>query len=584
MVILIVYLIGLVLVSWLLRNKSLQLRSFLTVGYNYLFIIPLYFFTLLPDCETTAEVLNLLIRCAYQAPKAMTFWADVDLFNDPAITLLFYIVSVYTARTLLLLFARRFMMSLATRLGMVLRRRVIAVCGEAGDAESLIREIRKNDRHAPVLYVPQREQDREADLKVPTETRPWAKFLKAGRDNLVILLPDTNHNNLSRLQELDELGKTVPGLKVTAFLDNNTLRFDDMSCPHIDAYLVSREQLLIRRFLMDDQPLETLRKRGGESRPGGILVPERPFTLAVIGFTPLSAEFLLETWENASFESAAPDRRGFEATVIDGGIGKKRAPLFVDAPRLSHEPAISWVDAEPGTEESFEAVAGKLGALHQVLIATPDTRLNLDIAMRLLRLFKRRGLEQTHPQLVVALFENMGAGAEIFSKEAGGMFLRCNASQFTYSELVLRRTDAEANELHRRYISNTDGGREWNAIGTYLQNSNRAVVWDIPNKLLLAGNLDGKTKEEREQIYWELAKYEHLRWCTYQYTHGWETLPRGELTPDEVARRATKRAAERLHACLVPWDELDDLPQERPGLLKYYDYENVTALFEKEGR
>ena len=53
-----------------------------------------------------------------------------------------------------------------------------------------------------------------------------------------------------------------------------------------------------------------------------------------------------------------------------------------------------------------------------------------------------------------------------------------------------------------------------------------------------------------------------------------------ELTDEERANHVTKRAALRRHACLVPWDELDDLPQERPGLIKYYDYENVTAIFE----
>ncbi len=580
MVILILYLIGLAGVSWILRNKSLQLRSFLTVGYNYLFIIPLYFFTLLPDCETTAEVLNLLIRCAYQAPKAMTFWADVDLFNDPAITLLFYIVSVYTARTLLLFFARRFFTAAATRTAIVLRRRVFAVCGKADDAAAMIREIRSQDRRAPILFIPQCDADREADLRVPTETRPWAKFLRAGRDNHIILLPDENHGNLGRLRELNELGRRVPGLKVTAFLDNDILRFDDMSFPDLDAYLVSREQLLIRRFLMDDPPLAALKKRGGRVEKG-VYVPDGPFSLGIIGLSALSREFLLETWENAAFASSAPDGRGFEAFIADRNVAERRAPLFLDVPQLRGQENFTWIDAAPESEEAVAAVRERLGSLNQILIATADTKLNLELATRLSRLFDRECPGDAHPQLVVAVFENVDSEVQVLARDNKGVFLRCSSAQFTYSELIQRRTDADAEALHRAYGGNSLHGKDWNAIGTYLQNSNRAVVWDIPNKLLLAGDLAGKTPEERESVYWELAKYEHLRWCVYQYTHGWTLLPASQLTDRERQDHVTKRAASRRHACLVPWDDLDALPQERPGLLKYYDFENVAAVFEK---
>ena len=68
----------------------------------------------------------------------MTFRADVDPFNDPAITLLFYIVSVYATRTVLIIvFQKAF--AAATRLRMLGRREIFAVCGEAEDAKTLTR-------------------------------------------------------------------------------------------------------------------------------------------------------------------------------------------------------------------------------------------------------------------------------------------------------------------------------------------------------------------------------------------------------------------------------------------------------------
>ncbi len=53
-----------------------------------------------------------------------------------------------------------------------------------------------------------------------------------------------------------------------------------------------------------------------------------------------------------------------------------------------------------------------------------------------------------------------------------------------------------------------------------------------------------------------------------------------ELTPEERDHCRLKRSAEKRHACLVDWDQLDTLPQQEPGLLKRYDYENVASLFE----
>ena len=58
------------------------------------------------------------------------------------------------------------------------------------------------------------------------------------------------------------------------------------------------------------------------------------------------------------------------------------------------------------------------------------------------------------------------------------------------------------------------------------------MVWDIPNKLLLAGDLTGRSPEEREAIYWKLAQYAHLRWNVFHYTHGWTLLPLDEMTPE----------------------------------------------------
>lgn len=576
------YLAGLILLTWLLRARSDKTRGFLIVGYSYLFIAALCFFTQLPPAAAGRETFLLLIQCAYEAPKAMTFNADAALFDDPAVALVSFIASVYTLRTVLVLVFHRAVAALTNRLRMLVRRRIFVVCGEAEDAKNMIREIREKDRRAAVVFVPQREADEAVDMKALVMTGPWEQLLRRGKKYHIILLPDARNNNLCRLDELDRLGERIRDMRVTAFLDNDILRYEDLSYPHLNSYLVSREQLLIRGFLLDHLPLRALQERAPGAMVDGVYRPGRPFSLCILGLGALSREFFLSTWENTAFRTGAPDGRGLDALIVDPDLDRKRAAFCMDVPQLARQPGVTWLDAPVDSEQCVQALLDRLHTLDQILIATEDTRFNLDMAMRLLRMFRRHGLETAHPQLVIALFERVDGSIQFLSKEAGGVFLQSNSAQFTYGELILRETDRRAEAVHGRYGAlrlHTDG---WDQIGTFQQSANRAVVWDVPNKLLLAGDLTDKSPEERQAALWQLARYEHLRWNAFQYTHGWTVLPREELTDEEVRNCVTKRAAQKRHACLVPWEELDSLPQSQPGQLKRYDYENVVHLFDPE--
>ena len=227
----------------------------------------------------------------------------------------------------------------------------------------------------------------------------------------------------------------------------------------------------------------------------------------------------------------------------------------------------------------YEALEERMEGLHQILLATPDTERNISMALRLLRLFRRKGMRERHPQLIVALFREEEGAVSLLEGDSGVLFQQVNENQFTYRDLILRKGDRQAEALHQRYR----GGRllvpAWQSLGTFTQNSNRAVVWDIPNKLLLAGKTEDLSQEERESLYWQLARYEHRRWNAFHYARGWTRLPVEELTEEEVKACRTKRPEEKRHTCLVSWEELDALPQSKPGILKYYDYENVADLF-----
>ena len=455
---------------------------------------------------------------------------------------------------------------------------VYVVCGVQADAQALIADIHAHAKKPAVVYLPAAE---DAGAVIPgaltADDTVW-DALRPTQDCHVVLLPDAWHNNYQRLKELDARGDRLLNLHVTAFLDNDLLRLENLHFDHLDAYLVSREQLLVRAFLTENLPIRYLQAHGLGAVRDGIYVPDAPFSLCVIGFGALSREFLLETFENTAFETAAADRHGLDALIAAPDSDRQRAAFLRDYPHMAEEPGLTWLSAAPEEDALFDAVAARGTAQHQIVIDAGDTDANVRTAMRLLRLFRRLGMDERHPQLVVALYDDAEGTVALLAGEKDVFFQRFNRTQFTYSELIERAADRQAEALHQRYRVGNLHTETWQKLGTFTQASNRAVVWDIPNKLALAGGMEALDDAQREAVYWRLAQYEHRRWNMFHFTRGWSPLPAAELSADERARCATKRPAEKRHTCLVDWDALDALPQASPGLLKRYDYENVVQL------
>ena len=569
------YLLGLVLLTVCMRKGRERTRSLLTVSYNYVFVSLLLFFRQLP---AGTGILQTLVSSLYQAVCAITFQGDVSPGDSLQVSCIFLIASLCTVQTVAVLLFQRALDRMVQKRRVRRADTVYVVCGVQADAQALIADIHAHAKKPAVVYLPAAE---DAGAVIPgaltADDTVW-DALRPAQDCHVVLLPDAWHNNYQRLKELDARGERLLNLHVTAFLDNDLLRLENLHFDHLDAYLVSREQLLVRAFLTENLPIRYLQAHGLGAVRDGIYVPDAPFSLCVIGFGALSREFLLETFENTAFETAAADRHGLDALIAAPDSDRQRAAFLRDYPHMADESGLTWLSAAPEEDALFDAVAARGTAQHQIVIDTGDTDANVRTAMRLLRLFRRLGMDERHPQLVVALYDDAEGTVALLAGEKDVFFQRVNRTQFTYSELIERAADRQAEALHQRYRAGNLHTETWQKLGTFTQASNRAVVWDIPNKLALAGGMEALDDAQREAVYWRLAQYEHRRWNMFHFTRGWSPLPAAELSADERARCATKRPAEKRHTCLVDWDALDALPQASPGLLKRYDYENVVQL------
>ncbi len=124
--------------------------------------------------------------------------------------------------------------------------------------------------------------------------------------------------------------------------------------------------------------------------------------------------------------------------------------------------------------------------------------------------------------------------------------------------------------------------------------SRASVDYLIPLLKKITAGTNSLTSEQREN----LAKCEHLRWCAFHYTFGYEAM-----SMSEFIERLRKQQAEiqekgssgitprqdqeaKKHVCLVKWDELDDISQTENSIThghrdyKQNDRDNIDTIME----
>ena len=165
------------------------------------------------------------------------------------------------------------------------------------------------------------------------------------------------------------------------------------------------------------------------------------------------------------------------------------------------------------------------------------------------------------------------------SLDTAPVILQAAKSSRLYESSILdiSRIDAMAMEINQIY--NADNGRtaqeNWKSCDYFSRQSCRASADFYPAVLKACGRteadvLAGSWPPEGKMLE-NLSITEHLRWCAFHYTCGYRTM-----SPEVYASRSAlyrqkadasghtsfqirKDAARKLHACLIPWEELDGL-------------------------
>lgn len=246
-----------------------------------------------------------------------------------------------------------------------------------------------------------------------------------------------------------------------------------------------------------------------------------------------------------------------------------------------------------GKSDAFYAfLKERKDAVRYIVICTGDEKENQEIARDISRWLKARNAA---PAIVQC--SNQGL-AYARPGESSPMYLNIYDSD----TLDLEQIDRMAMAINHAYSRNSEKTpwENWKRCDYFSRMSCRASA-DFYQAILKAA---GKTAQQVDAGNWppqgemleSLAITEHLRWCAFHYVMGFSLMSDAELNQrieyyrTEKAEkgasslRISKDMEKRIHACLIPWDQLDQLSARetevtgKPVDYKQMDRNNILVL------
>lgn len=288
----------------------------------------------------------------------------------------------------------------------------------------------------------------------------------------------------------------------------------------------------------------------------------------------------------------------YRAIITDGEMTKKRGFLFNKYPGIKNNYHIETHEAVPGSEEFYQALESNINTINYVVIALDNDKLNIETAMEIQRLVNRNQFNK-NPIIAVHITNN-----EDYEHLEKSMMLpdvrffgRCS-DIFTENIIINETMDNMARKMNALFNSvyNIEPADNWRDLDVFTKESNRSAASNIATKLSLLNlemrektnenssstvNLTEYLKGERLE---NLSKQEHLRWNAFHFASGWVTWPLNQ-TGDAIK---AKDLINRRHACLVSWDELEDVTRRFNQMPTYQQLDreqvkNISMIIEHAG-
>ncbi|MDO4492821.1 MAG: hypothetical protein Q4C53_02930 [Clostridia bacterium] len=304
------------------------------------------------------------------------------------------------------------------------------------------------------------------------------------------------------------------------------------------------------------------------------------FRCAVVGFGQMGRAALAQLVMNANFAGST-----FHADVFDA----KAQPGSLEDSPLTAAYDIRFHPFGGKSGDFYRFLRRENGKPHYIVLSTGSDRENREIARELLDLFEG---DERMPAIVSVTKSGILCTEHGLTDPA---YLDICTSDLLDAETL----DGLAMIVNASYCGDNglSPAENWQRCDYFSRLSCRASADFAPAFLAMSGCADAPERFcPADALLENLAETEHKRWCAFHAVMGYRPMSeevwkkRAERYAAECKRdgksslRIGKDARLRLHACLVPWDELDALSEKENrvtgGAVDYkaMDRNNVLAL------
>ena len=301
----------------------------------------------------------------------------------------------------------------------------------------------------------------------------------------------------------------------------------------------------------------------------------------VLGFGRVGQAVLRQIVMHGQFSGSR-----FRADVFDPDVEKVSGGLFNRSPELRKHYDIRFNAADARSTRFYDYLE-QMGASLNYVVVCAGMQGTEELVSELLSYFSRRNLRT--PVYICGY-----SGVRCLNWDGTSE----RHPLYSTDVLWMNRLDRMAMLLNHSYCGPTGNTPEenWAKCDYFSRMSSRASA-DFAESFLIMAGTDRMTVTEEgwapaSQLLEHLSETEHLRWCAFHYCMGYRTMPpdvfrsRAKAYRTDSTVRIAKDPSARLHACLIPWEELDNLSDAENAVTgagvdyKELDRRNVQMLSE----
>ena len=413
---------------------------------------------------------------------------------------------------------------------------------------------------------------------------------KRPRKIVLYAISDSPSANISYaekfLASLEKVGAPMDSVRLVLCAEENydvaTLQGSSSQYGYGNIFSFERPDLAARIMIKECPPYETVvfDEQGQTSEN---------FEAMVIGFGDVGKEVLKKIVLNTQFPGSH-----FHAAVFDPLIDRIDGNFRYRFGGMLDAYDIDLISADGRSKAVFQYVQEHAGELKYIVIATGSDSMNEHISRDLMVILQdtacKAALIECSLDSVTRIYYDRG------NKEIESWPI------FTKDLISTDKLDEMAMIINQYYMKGNGRSKEdnWRDCDYFSRMSSRSSADFIPVFLAISGKKEEDVRKNgwmiSDQMMETLAIAEHERWCAFHYAHGFQPMDKAEWQEragiyrqqKEEKGKATIRIGKdmvrRRHACLVPWDELDELSGREEAVTgknpqyKAMDIANIKAI------